>query len=166
MCCYSRTHQHFGTYRFFTMFTRAHYWSLSCARWIQSTPPYPSSLRSISLLSTNLYLHFNSGRFPSSFSTNILYAFFFCSIRTTCSAHLILFYLIILIMFGEEYSYDYPFITLQSKYSQTPSVYVPSLVRETMFHTHTKPQVKFQFCLMFMFLDNGKGNKKFWTEWQ
>jgi hypothetical protein len=33
-----------GTRRFITMFTRARHWSLSWARWIQSTPPHPISL--------------------------------------------------------------------------------------------------------------------------
>jgi hypothetical protein len=39
------------------------------------------------------------------------------------------------------------FISLRSKYSpqQTHSVYVPPLMSETMFHTHTEPQAKLQY---------------------
>jgi hypothetical protein len=36
----------YGMKRFITVFTRAHHWSLFWARWIQSTPSHPVSLRS------------------------------------------------------------------------------------------------------------------------
>jgi hypothetical protein len=44
-----------------------------------------------------------SGFFPSGFSTKTFYAFFVVPMSTTCSAHLILLHLIILIILGEEY---------------------------------------------------------------
>jgi hypothetical protein len=45
------------------------------ARWIQSTPSHPISLRSIIILSFYLRLCLPSGLFPSRFRTKILYAF-------------------------------------------------------------------------------------------
>jgi hypothetical protein len=44
------------TWRVVTMFTRALYWSISCATSIQSIPPHPISLRSILILSTTYVL--------------------------------------------------------------------------------------------------------------
>jgi hypothetical protein len=41
-------------------------------------------------LSTHLLLGLPSGIFPSGFTTNILYAFLFVTIRVTCPAHHIL----------------------------------------------------------------------------
>jgi hypothetical protein len=74
-----------------------------------STGPYPQpyqshpiSLRSVIILSTHLRLGLHSGFFPSGFPINILYTFV-SLIRATCTAHLILLDLIILIILGEEY---------------------------------------------------------------
>jgi hypothetical protein len=44
----------YGTRRLITVFTRALHWSLSWARWIQSMPSHPISLRSILILCTHL----------------------------------------------------------------------------------------------------------------
>jgi len=66
----------YGTWRFITMFTRAHDWFLYWARCIQSTS-HPISLRSILIFSSHLYLGLASGLFHSGFLTLILYAFQF-----------------------------------------------------------------------------------------
>jgi hypothetical protein len=67
----------YETRRFIIVFTRTLHWFLSWARWIQSIPFHPVSLRSILILIAHLRLGLPSGLFPSGFPTNILYAFFF-----------------------------------------------------------------------------------------
>jgi hypothetical protein len=93
----------YGTRRFIIVFTRALHWSLSWARSIQSIPPHPISLRSISILYSHLCLGLPGGLFHSGFPTKILYAFLFSSTCATRPAYLILFDLNILIILDEKY---------------------------------------------------------------
>jgi hypothetical protein len=92
----------YGTRRFISRFTRSFYLSLSWDRPIQSTSPHPTPPRSSLILSIHLRLGLRSGLFPYGFLTNNLCAFLFSS-RATCSAHLILLDLIILIVLGEGF---------------------------------------------------------------
>jgi hypothetical protein len=65
----------YRTRRFIAVFTKTRRWTLSWARWIQSTPLYPISLRWILILSSHLYLVLPSSLFRSGFPTQILYVF-------------------------------------------------------------------------------------------
>jgi len=84
--------------RFITVFTRGRHWSLSWARCIQSMPS-PISLTSILILSSHLCLGLPSGFYPSGFPIKILYSFLISPMRATCSAHLIHFDIVTLIIF-------------------------------------------------------------------
>jgi hypothetical protein len=66
---------------------------------VNTTPFYISKI--ILIFSTHLRLGFLIGLFPSGFPPNIIYAL--VAIRVTCSVHLIL-DLIVLIILGEEYN--------------------------------------------------------------
>jgi len=69
----------YGTQRFITMFTRAHHWSQSWGRCIQSTHYYPISIRSILILFSHLHLDLPCGLLPSDFPTKIMF--------TICPSH-------------------------------------------------------------------------------
>jgi hypothetical protein len=117
---------------------------------VHTTPSYLPKI--IIILSTHLHLGHNSALFPSGFPTNNLYAFNFSLIRTICSAHLILLDLIIAIILGEKYksrssslcNFLEPPVTSSSSApcSQTPSVYVPPLMSEIKFHSHSESRAK------------------------
>jgi hypothetical protein len=75
-----------------------------CPELNESSPyPYPSSRRSILVLSSFIYLGLSSGLVRSDFPSKPLYAFLFYPIRSICPAHFILLDLITLIIFGEGY---------------------------------------------------------------
>ena len=92
----------YGTRRFITAFTSARHLSLFWARSIQSMPPHPTSWRSISILSSHLYLGLLSCLFLSGFPTKTLYAPLLFPIHATWPVHLILDFVTRTIL-GEQY---------------------------------------------------------------
>jgi hypothetical protein len=100
-------------------------------------------------------LHFvlPSGLFPSGLPTNNIYAVLFSPICAICSSHNILFYLIILIILGEEYKFkssplcsslnptstSFPFgpnILLSTLFSNTFSLYSPLNARDQVSYLY------------------------------
>jgi hypothetical protein len=75
------------TLLFFTMFTWPRCWTLSWARWIQSTSSHTIYLRWILKLSSYLRLGLSSGLFPSGFPTKVVYSFLISPVHATCHAH-------------------------------------------------------------------------------
>ena len=78
-----------GTRRFITALTSLRHLSLFWASPIQSIYPYPTSWRSILILSAHLRLGLPSGLFPSYFPTKTVYTTLSSPLRATCPAHLI-----------------------------------------------------------------------------
>jgi hypothetical protein len=85
------------------VFRRTCHRFLSWARWIQSTPSHPVSLRSILILSSYLSQTLPSGFFPSGLKTKIMYAFIISPMHFSWFSHPVYLYLIILMIFGEYY---------------------------------------------------------------
>jgi hypothetical protein len=92
----------YGTRRVVTSFTSSRHLSLSWASSIQSSPPYPTSWRSIIILSFHLRLGLPSGLLPSGFHTKTLHTPLLFPIRATCPDKLILDFTTRTIL-GEEY---------------------------------------------------------------
>jgi hypothetical protein len=156
VCSYSRNSQHFMEPED----------SLQCSQ-ESSTGPYPqpdqshpTSPRSILILCTHPFHGLTSGLLPSGFHTNILYAFLFSPIRTTCPPWLDhanytwrrvqVMKLFIMLFFPTSCH----FISLRSKYSpQTPSVSVfPLMSRDQISHPHrTTGKIIVLYILIFIF---------------
>ena len=148
----------YGTCRFITAFTSACHLSLSWTSSIQSTPPYPTSWRSVLILSSFLRLGLPIDLSPSGFPTKTLYTPLLLHIRyMPRPSHSSQF--IIHTILGEEYrtlssslcsflhspitsSLLGPNILISILFSYTLT-YVPPSMSVTKFHTHTKQQAKF-----------------------
>ena len=87
-----------GTRRFMTALTSVHHLSILG----QPIYSYPTSWRSVLILSTHLCLGLPSGLFSSSFPTKTLYTPLSSPTRTTCPAHLILLDFITRTILGEQ----------------------------------------------------------------
>jgi hypothetical protein len=68
--------------RLITVFTRACHWSLSWARWIQSTNSQIIPHISIQMLSFHLRLNLASDLFHSGFSTSMHFSYLLCVLQT------------------------------------------------------------------------------------
>jgi len=139
----------YETQMFITAFTSACRLSLSWASSIQSIPPQPTTWRSILILLSTP----GSPKWSSSLrSPHMCYM--------PCPFHSSNF--VTWTILGEEYrslcsslcSFLHSPVTLSlfqifsfTPYSQTSSTYGPPSMWATKFHTHTKQQIKLEFCI-------------------
>jgi hypothetical protein len=153
----------YETRMFITVFTR----------WNQSVPSHPMSLKSISILPTFLRLGLRSDVFWFSHRTPICR--FLRPIRTTCPAHLILFYLLILIMLGEEYKLRSFSLCSFLQPAVTSSSFGPNILLSALFlnifslcsSLNVRDQVTqaYRTTIIFILLDSRREDKRFWNEW-
>jgi hypothetical protein len=125
--------KYFRSRSFITVFRRDRHWSLSWARWIQSIPLHPISLRSILLSSSHLRQCHPSCLFLSRFPTKILYAFIFSIMRATCRANHIFLNLLILIILGEEYKLRSSSLCSFLQPPVTSSLFGPNILLSALF---------------------------------
>jgi len=157
------------TWKFITMFTRAHHWPPSLAWWTWSTPCHPISLWYILISSFYLCIDLQSDLFPSGFLTKCMnFPISLALMHATCPAHLILLCLITLLRYGEEYklwrsllwNFLHPPITSSllglntssASCSQTPSVHVLLLMWKLKFHIHRKQRYNYSFVYFTFYI--------------
>jgi len=165
-----------GTRRFMTALTSVHHLSILG----QPIYSYPTSWRSVLILSTHLCLGLPSGLFSSSFPTKTLYTPLSSPIHATCPVHLILLDFATRIILGEEYkSFSSSLCNLLHS-PLTLSLLGQNILLNTMFsNTHIflfscnvsnqfsdpyKTTGKIIFLYIFKFLDNNLEDRRFCTK--
>jgi hypothetical protein len=123
---------HYGARRFITVFTKAHYRTLSWASWIQFAPSIPISLRSILMLSSHISVSLHSGLFASDLPTNTLQTSLPSPIRATSPAHLFLLHLITLTKLFKKYTL-WRSSLCNFLYDSSSSLSGPNILLNTMF---------------------------------
>jgi hypothetical protein len=128
----------------------------SWAIWFHSTPSHHVSRKFILIFCSHLYLRLQSYVLPSGFWIKILYTFFISFKRATCSTHLILDLVIIIILDGDQFFFSLLWVFQPPV---TSSMLAPNILLNTLLtdspqcenhlsHPYTRQYVKLQFCII------------------
>ena len=73
--------------KFITVLIRARHWTSTWANWTQSIHSYSTSLNSVSILLSHLYLAYSGALFTSNFPNKILYTFIIFPMQCLSQPH-------------------------------------------------------------------------------